>query len=144
MTSCSVLDALATLIEIFEEAGLVLVLDFLMVREAFVTCIGSWTNWADLVKENASPDVSILHVVEALVALGHELVNAPRVAHLVVLAPVAGELELGLLGRAVLAEAAQVHHEGHVAAVATEQTHALQVGLNVRSATYYINQDRYG
>ena len=102
-----------------------------MVGEAFVASVSTGANWADLIQENASPNVAILHVVKALVPLGNEAINAPWVSDLVVLAPVASELKLGLLGGAVLAQTAEVHHEWHVAAVATEQTHALQVCLDV-------------
>ena len=50
------------------------------------------------------------------------------------LAPVASQLQLGLLWRAVLADTGQVDQEWHVATVPAEESHALEVSLNVRSA----------
>ena len=104
----SVSDTFTTLVKVFQEVALVLVLDFVVVGEALVASIDSLANRCDLVEEDGSPDIAILHVIEAIVASCNEAVNGPRVPHLVMLSPVAGELQLRLLWIAVLAEAIQV------------------------------------
>ena len=45
----SVLDALATLVEVFQEAALIRVFDIVAVRETLVPCVRSLSDWADLV-----------------------------------------------------------------------------------------------
>ena len=69
-----------------------------MVAETLVAGIGALSYGHDLVEESTSPDVAILNVVEAIGTAGDETVDLPRVAHLVVLAPIASQLQLGLLG----------------------------------------------
>ena len=73
----SVLDTLASLVEVLEEGALVLVLLFIVIGEAFVAGVGSGAHRADLIQKDASPDVAILHVVKALVPLGNEAVDGP-------------------------------------------------------------------
>ena len=68
-----------------------------MVRETLVTSVNALSNRADLVKENSTPNVTILHVVQTIVTSGHKAVNYPWVSDFAMLAPVAGELQLGLL-----------------------------------------------
>ena len=108
-----------------------------MVGETLIAGVGTLPDRGNLVEENASPDVSILHVVEPVVAAAHELVNFPRVTRFVVLSPVSGELELGLFRRAVLAEACEVNYERHVATVPAEESQALEVSLHERPAPDY-------
>ena len=57
------------------------------------------------------------------------------------LAPVASQLKLGLLRVAVLAKTGQVDDEWHVAAVPTEESHALEMGLGEGSTLHY-NKDQ--
>ena len=132
----SILDALATLVEVFEEVRLLLVLYLIMVREAFVASIGALTDGRDLVKENAAPDIAILYVVKAISSARNKAIDLPRVTHLVVLAPVARQVQLSLLRRRILPETHVVHDEWHVAAVATEHSHRLEVSLHEGSASH--------
>ena len=92
---------------------------------------------ADLVKEVGTPDVTVLDVVKSLVATTDEVVNLDWVSDLVVLSPVASDLELGLLWGVEATEASQANHEWHVAAVASEEAQRLEVGLNNRAALHY-------
>ena len=84
----SILDALATLVKVFEEVRLLLVFYLIMVREAFVASIGALTDGRDLVKENAAPDIAILYVVKAISSTRDKAIDLPRVTHLVVLGKV--------------------------------------------------------
>ena len=126
----SILDALATLVKVFEEVRLLLVLHLIMVRETLVTSIGALADGRDLVKENTTPDIAILNVVETISGTSNEAIDLPRVAHLVMLAPVAGQVQLRLLGCRILPETHVVHNEWHVAAVATEHSHRLEMSLH--------------
>ena len=132
----SILDALATLVKVFEEVRLLLVLYLIVVREALVASIGALTDGRDLVKENAAPDIAILYVVEAISSARNKAIYLPRVTHLVVLAPVARQVQLSLLRRRILPETHVVHDEWHVAAVATEHSHRLEVSLHEGSASH--------
>ena len=113
-----------------------------MIRETFVTGISSLSNRADLVKENRSPDVTILHVVKAIVTASDEAIDSPWVSDFTVLTPVSRELKLGLLGVAVLAKTVQVDQERHVATVSSEKSHALEVSLGERSALHYYSKQK--
>ena len=88
----SVLDTLATFVEVFEELALVLVLDVVAVGETLVACIHSLPHWADLVEKNRAPDVTVLHIVESIVAASDELINDIGISHFVMLAPVSRQL----------------------------------------------------
>ena len=78
----------------------------------------------------SAPDVTLLDVIESFVSGAHKLVNVFWVAHTVVLSPVLGELQLCFLWGSVATESMPVHDERHVAAVFTEETQALHVGLD--------------
>ena len=104
----SVLDAFSTLVEVLEEVTLVGELDFLIVRETLVARISSLPHRADLIEQDGSPNVTILYVVEAIVAASDETIDGPGISDFVVLAPVPGQLQLGLLGVAVLANTSKI------------------------------------
>ena len=59
----SVLDALAALVEVLQEVALVLELDIVVVRKAFVPNYGSLANASDQVELLGAPDITILHIV---------------------------------------------------------------------------------
>ena len=86
----SILDALATLVKVFEEVRLLFVLDFIVIGETFVASVDTLTNRHDLVEEYTAPDITILHVIHAISGACNEAVNLPRVSHLVMLAPISG------------------------------------------------------
>ena len=113
-----------------------------MIGETFVSGISSLSNRADLVKEDRSPDVTILHVVKAIVTASDEAIDSPWVSDFTVLTPVSRELKLGLLGVAVLAKTVQVDQERHVATVSSEKSHALKVSLGEGSALHYYSKQK--
>ena len=68
-----------------------------MVAEALIAGVSALTHRHDLVEESTTPDVTILDVIEAIGTTSNEAVDLPGVAHLVVLTPIASQLQLSLL-----------------------------------------------
>ena len=120
MQISSLLYSLASLVEIFEEVTLVLVYDFLVVGEALISLYILSAKWCYLVKNNTSPDVSLLDIVKSFIASSHEVVNSFNITHFIVLPPVLGELQLSHLGICVPSVAEEVDDEGHVSTVLSE------------------------
>ena len=59
----SVLNTLATLVEVLEEVTFLLILDIIVVRETFVACVRTLSHGCNLIKKVASPNVAVLDVV---------------------------------------------------------------------------------
>lgn len=76
----------------------------------------------DLVQDKAAPDITILHGVETIIAGTHELIKSIDIANFIILAPVLGELQLGLLWVSVLMVSKVVNDKGHVSAPLSKQT----------------------
>ncbi len=107
-----------------------------MVRESLVASIDSLSHRSDLIEQGASPDVTILDIVESFITASDEAVNGPGVSDLVLLTPVASQGEFSLIRVIVLAESGQIHDERHVATVSSEKSHALEVSLHEGSASH--------
>ena len=130
VTDTSELDPLASLVEVLEEVGLVLILDIVHEGVALVGSDGLVVGGGrDLVEEDGAPDVSILHIVESFVAFADEHVQLGWVSHLALLSPVSGELKLGLLWVCELTAACKIDKEWHVPAVLPEESQTLEVSL---------------
>ena len=76
----------------------------------------------DLVQDDTTPHVAILQTVESFIASLHKPVNTLCVAHLVVLSPVAGHLQLGRLIVRVFTVAEVINQKWHVSAVLAEES----------------------
>ena len=105
-----------------------------MVWETLVACIDTLSDRGNLIQQVASPDISILDVIESFIASSHEAIDGPWVSDFVLLAEVASHWQLSLIGVLVLAKTGEIDNEGHVAAVATEKPHWLEMGLHKGSA----------
>jgi hypothetical protein len=121
---------LTTNVEVLEETSFVLVLNFFVEAKSLVALDHIATLRCDLVENHGSPNITLLNVVESLVSGAHEHVDVVGITHLVVLAPVVCEVELGLFRVGVLAVTLPSNDEGHVAAVLAEQTQRLEMGFN--------------
>ena len=91
----------------------------------------------DLVQNDTAPHVALLHIVEPFISTGYEVDDGFDVTHLTMLSPVAGQLQFRQLGVGVLPVAEVVNDEGHVSAVLSEETQALEVGFNHRARSGY-------
>ena len=77
----------------------------------FVSVLGG-----NLVKDVSSPDITLLDVIQALVAPGGEHIDGLDVTNFIVISPVIGQLGLGLLGSGEPLVPGVSHDEGHVSA----------------------------
>ena len=134
--SCSLLWSLVTsCVEIFQEVTLFLVYHLIAVGESFISLNCASANWCDLVKNDRSPNVTLLDIVESFISSGHEVINCWDITNLTMLSPVTCELQLRQLGVGVLSVAQVVNDERHVSAILSEETQALEVGFDHRART---------
>ena len=121
-----------SLVEVLKEFALALELDFIVVAEPLVLRHVAPSVRRQLVEDDATPDVSILHVVQTFVARAHKHVNVMNVTHLHLRSPVGGHLHLRCLGGRVPLHAVKADEERHIAAVLSEEAHTLEVGFRNR------------
>ena len=105
-----------------QELGLFTVFGFLQSAIALVALHHTFALGCNLVEDKASPNITILHGVETIIASTHELVKSIDIANFIILAPVLSELQLSLLWVSVLVVSKVVNHKGHVSAPSSKQT----------------------
>ena len=91
----------------------------------------------DLIEDKASPNITILHGVETIIAGTHEFVKSIDIANFIILPPVLSELKLGLLWVSVFVVSEVVNHEGHVSAPLSKQTQRFHISLHDRAGASY-------
>ena len=134
--SCSLLWSLVTsCVEIFQEVTLFLVNNLLAVGESFISLNHASAHWSDLVKNDRSPNVTLLDIVESFISTCDEVIDCLDISHLTMLSPVASELQFGQLRVGVLPVAQEVNDERHVSAILPEETQALEVRFDHRART---------
>ena len=126
--SCSLLWSLVTsCVEILQEVTLFLVKHLFAIGESFIPLNHASAHWGDLVKNDTSPNVTLLDIVESFVATRHEVIDCLDISYLHMHSPVTCELQLRQLRVGVLPVAQVINDERHVSAILSEETQALEV-----------------
>ena len=88
-----------------------------METETSVTLNHSATNWSNRVKNNASPNISILDVVKSFVPSTDEVVNVSSISNFVLSSPISRYLEFCLFWVRVHSHTMHSNHEWHIPTV---------------------------
>ena len=133
MLRWSLLCSLASHVEIFKEVTLVFIYDLVAIRETFIPLNHVSTDWRDVIENDAAPNVSLLDVVQPLIATSYEVIDGLHIAYLTMLSPVACKLKFCQLRIGVLSVAEEVYDERHVSAILSEEAKTLEVSLDHRA-----------
>ena len=118
------------LVKVLQEIRLSLVFDFFVKAKANVALNMAFAHWCNLVKDNASPNVTVLYAVETIITGSYKIIDVLSYSDFAISPPVSSYLHFGLLWTCKLPKSMQSNNKRHISAVLAIETHRLHVGFS--------------